>query len=456
MRGNPMEGAIDTSWLSLVIELLYSISKAAKEKIDENEAQKLEKLISFYRVHRELIARESLLQEFLISVSPDSQKFYYNKPFLYEQDWIKQPCPIDDVLDSTFSESSTEKNLKDQKNYKHVLDILKKLGTINDNPIYSLHDWSYVGGKLKLKFTYGSYEVFQVQTKRYVLDILNAFYNQNGYRIIADEIELYKRTTPQISEKIKKFKVEIRSKSNRLARYLKFPPGDGPKYRPVTLPHFKNFSLRTHLKLGVNCFLVYASQDKFKTILVKRKETLAEYPSWYHVVPAGAFQPFSPDSHEYSLRETILREFAEEILNISAAYYSFQEDNKFRGWLLDERTLPEQKNAFTTLDNMSNNDLIIEYTGLGFDLYECKPELTAIMIIKDPTYWKDHVEPVRKITKSEEFKQKNPKFMIEHEIWSDKVIDSKEVIDFPNRPNIIPAGAMAIRQGLSRFHSLLQ
>jgi hypothetical protein len=77
--------------------------------------------------------------------------------------------------------------------------------------------------------------------------------------------------------------------------------------------------------LGIATFCIFnKGNGNFCTFVQKRRDDLVELPGFFHVVPAGTFQPLSvfddaDINAQFSFPFTILRELLEELYNLEEA-----------------------------------------------------------------------------------------------------------------------------------------
>lgn len=143
--------------------------------------------------------------------------------------------------------------------------------------------------------------------------------------------------------------------------------------------------------------LEYAGMGLSVALLLKRSEKVNHYVSFVHVksrntninerlhiVPASMFEPgnscvdFEQDAN---ITSNILREFAEEILNVPEAEH-VPSNNIFMGFGY-KIAAP----AFQELQRLlKNGEAQILVTGIYMDLLRLRPELTVILKVDDPDY----------------------------------------------------------------------
>ncbi|MFZ4814144.1 MAG: hypothetical protein ACOYL5_06400 [Phototrophicaceae bacterium] len=67
--------------------------------------------------------------------------------------------------------------------------------------------------------------------------------------------------------------------------------------------------------IGVNVLIVYNTPSGYQALVTRRSMQTAHKPGTFHVIPAFAFQPTSPEhpSQGWNLRDQVRREYAEEL-----------------------------------------------------------------------------------------------------------------------------------------------
>ncbi len=123
-------------------------------------------------------------------------------------------------------------------------------------------------------------------------------------------------------------------------------------------------------------------------MLARRSSRVLEYPSTYHVVPAGTFQP-SDKSHFYDPLETtpfgtVLRELYEECFLGS----------KGEKYIIDKYPIPLNeilnRDEIKFIYNNRNDPSKVEFRimGIYFDYFIPKVEMTTCLVVHDPDYLK--------------------------------------------------------------------
>jgi len=175
-------------------------------------------------------------------------------------------------------------------------------------------------------------------------------------------------------------------------------------------------------KIGLNILTVERNIDGDRFFIMKRenmnKVRPLEYPNANHVVPAGTVQSGALgkafDSHEgdddLSLKNTLYREFAEE--------------------LFGEETVHQDR----LKESHESGEVKFIITGMGIDAGSQKFEIAALLVTPD-----SYMTGFRSARKE----------------GSNQVVNRDELIKLATEvKKIIPAGAMAIFQGLKYLDSI--
>lgn len=128
---------------------------------------------------------------------------------------------------------------------------------------------------------------------------------------------------------------------------------------------------------GVNCLTVFKDAETKKAYfpLLRRSPRVASAVNTHHVVPAGEFQPMSPSLPDFvgncTLWQTLLREFAEEILRQPEAKH-------------DEISMMQLAGLGAIrccLDLIESGCWKTYFLGIGLDPLTLKPELLLVSIV---------------------------------------------------------------------------
>lgn len=131
--------------------------------------------------------------------------------------------------------------------------------------------------------------------------------------------------------------------------------------------------------IGVNTLTILASRGKKSSfVLHERKGEISEALGTIHVVPAGTFQPICDDQYhhqtEFSIERTILRESAEELLNLEKYirdHSSMDPDYVFRN-----------NEKLKNLKELYDQGFVKTYkSGFGLDPLTLKPEFLTVQVI---------------------------------------------------------------------------
>lgn len=243
------------------------------------------------------------------------------------------------------------------------------------------------------------------------------------------------------------------------------------RYFPGGWPtEFPNIN-KQHWKLGINVFTVMKDSNTdsgWRCFLSRRSDQVDEFPKYWHVAPAGTFQPtvlkgekpsenpsISNRYHEtdFDIRNSILKEYWEEF---------FKGEKEVEGmdlgnfddpidWLLDKEPVQELTNLLET----GGADLAV--TGLGIDIMYMKPEMAAILVIKDDEYYekyRNHKNKKFRFKPSYEFND----YSLENkeQAWSRIPEFNAGFLEEIRSRRIIPGGAFSIHLGSQWFEENIE
>lgn len=129
--------------------------------------------------------------------------------------------------------------------------------------------------------------------------------------------------------------------------------------------------------IAISCLFAVFDGHDYRYFVRQRSSRLADGAGLHHIVPSMVFQPTGNDPADpasYSLKNTILREVAEELFN--------REEG-------DQNPLhyPEITDLKTLLHS-GGADLTI--SGLAMDLLCLRPEILAVLVVHDPQWLARH------------------------------------------------------------------
>ena len=125
--------------------------------------------------------------------------------------------------------------------------------------------------------------------------------------------------------------------------------------------------------LGVACLTVFRHEGRYKAILARRNSRNATDPGFFHVLPAFIFQPHDPaqPAASWSVRQQIEREYLEELFGMEEGIADFSQQPA----LVELRAMMQAGTAR------------IVPTGIVFNLFNLRPEICALLLIEDETWW---------------------------------------------------------------------
>jgi len=236
-----------------------------------------------------------------------------------------------------------KKNGARYRRYSEVLPDLSEGLNLYNGTIYRVLDMASNSGSLELSFTEGKY--FDHLNTSYVLTIEAA---------------------------TRRFKVKKQILDGPYRRYL-FDPFDLTRRAPG---------------LGVNTVTIRRGTNRCGFYMhLRNKANVTEAPEVLHVVPAGEFAPSDIGLRavhaDFDLWRNIVREYAEEFLDVDEAYgkggrpIDFERDSPFRELMLARK----------------EGRLKVHVLGMGFDPLDWKPALYTACVFEAETFDRIFIEP---------------------------------------------------------------
>ncbi|MEF8880034.1 MAG: hypothetical protein V5A64_06565 [Candidatus Thermoplasmatota archaeon] len=380
----------------------------------------------------------------------------YKFPVVYKDGWFKSSNPNLAINIKDPKIKLEEFNRKNHLLYERTKEFLANFDVLRyseflrsidkkiwNDVTFDLKNIDKVGDKLELEFIKGCY------------------YNYvDFYELILKELYIYLYTHDDKDN----IKQEFSELKNLLPeRFI---------IREKIGTNFDNFNDRP-TKIGINIFVLMKmeegvgpdrNKDKYCTFFQKRGSDQIEFPGFYHVVPAGTFQPLSTFTREIVNRQfnfsyTILRELLEEVYHLDEADKKLRRADPFqifkmkKGEITVKKNGKEVKESFipgellglsdsTEIDDNNDHYEVIP-TGFLIDLTTLKPELTVVLHIKDNKVYQ----------KSKKFFGGNWEGSIwEVEIGSDNF--KNFINEYLNIENFLPAGAVAVAEGINYYNKI--
>lgn len=374
-------------------------------------------------------------EELFLNENVKEKYSMYKFPLIYKQNWLRSKnglLEITQQLDPPLQASEGKNPLAAKaerffKTFGLQLEgyppFLASLGKkIWDGLSFDLYEVLQNTDKMQLKFIKGRYYNFVKYYELALKELYFNYYCDMKYK----HSWLYRPMLPK--KKTLRNCVNIRNILNY-------------KYRPI--------------KLGINVFVIMCKDEdkqKYCTFIQRRGQDQVEYPGFYHVVPAGTFDPLSDWDKEtvknqFDFKFTILRELLEELYNLEEADKNKDVDpfNIFRMGLPEKSDFKPGKYL---LKYDTNKGVITEYhceiilTGFLIDLVALKPELTAVLLIRSDKLYK----------KSKKIFHGNWEGPVkEFDLDDDDSEYSNFLKDNFNVDKILPAGAAAIAEGIDYY-----
>lgn len=135
--------------------------------------------------------------------------------------------------------------------------------------------------------------------------------------------------------------------------------------------------------IAMSTLVVYrdAKDGKYRTIIGARSNIHAAHPGLYHVVPSGMFwrkSEIGRPRDEWDVRQRVLGEFGEELFSLK------QGSSKTADLICRD----QQWDCVAELnDKIARGECAFRVTGLVVNALNLRPELCAVLIIKDGEWW---------------------------------------------------------------------
>ena len=205
--------------------------------------------------------------------------------------------------------------------------------------------------------------------------------------------------------------------------------------------------------VGFHIFIIMHKGDgRFCTFVQKRGSMTVEYPGYYHVVPAGTFQPLSEFDAEIVKAQcnfafTVVREFLEEVFDMEKTD-KFKGVNPFRIFSMEAAEgFSPGSFLFDNEDEINNPQLVTKNyqiipTGFCIDLMTLKPQLSFVLVIKNSSLYKRASEHFQGNWEGhiKEYDLEDPQF----NFFLERTLNVKHVP---------PAGAVTFAEGVHYYHS---
>jgi hypothetical protein len=153
---------------------------------------------------------------------------------------------------------------------------------------------------------------------------------------------------------------------------------------------FTDGSLRSNA-LGISTPIIFNADNTYKMLISERSERVVVHSDLLHVLPSFMFQPIvGPYNEDYKTefqirRHQIEREYLEEVFHYEEAKGISTTTEKFE-WYADK---PELK-YIRSLINQNAAELL--FTGITIDLFNLRPEICTLLLIKTPDWYNNHMD----------------------------------------------------------------
>lgn len=143
--------------------------------------------------------------------------------------------------------------------------------------------------------------------------------------------------------------------------------------------------------IGGAVLVVFHDGEQYRAIVSRRTGSHATDPQALHVLPAFIFQPVMDGDNpaEWSIRRHIYREWLEELFGMDESNGNHFDEHPA---LLDLQAM------------MQRGQASLHLTGIALSLLNLRPEICALLLIRDPDWWRrvhDENSPYRLNTEAE-------------------------------------------------------
>lgn len=249
----------------------------------------------------------------------------------------------------------------------------------------------------------------------------------------------------------------LQMSSKVFSDYSQIPNNHLPKIYSLrnTISMNDLFNFENHPNsIGFHVFVIMEKENnKHGTFIQKRNDNLLEYPGFYHVAPAGTFQPLSEFDTETMKKQcnfpyTVLRELLEEIFDLESADKS-RSSNPFEIFNIlvpidsDDSISPGKELGITESMDIENEFYKIIPTCLFIDLLTLKPQISFVLHIKKASFY----EKIKTIFLGN-WEGNIKEFEIESDGYQRFLERNLNINGFP------PAGAVTIAEGINYYKKI--
>lgn len=198
--------------------------------------------------------------------------------------------------------------------------------------------------------------------------------------------------------------------------------------------------------ISISTLIVYNDGETYRGLLLPRSGKTAAHANLYHVVPSAIFQPeFGYPEEEFSVSLGFFREYLEEVFGEKEMEASSGE--------LAASTVYEHEKSKELLAAIEEGLAELLLTGFAMNLLNLRPEICTVLIVYDPTWWKQKISPNWEFLKPRElFKQKRDVIAPIDILREDQEI----AVDLNRiRGTFVPPGSAAFWLGIDTIRRLI-
>jgi hypothetical protein len=193
--------------------------------------------------------------------------------------------------------------------------------------------------------------------------------------------------------------------------------------------------------MAISCLLAFMEGADLKMMFLRRSpDTVAIHSGMKHVVPSGFFETLGNYERDFNIKDNVLKEYVEELFN----FPDFPKNYK----PLDIRSHIQDQGPVAYLEKLiSKGSASFHITGLAVNLLNLRPEICALLFIRDKEWWDTH------------YNGSKMKFRFNEEILRNSVLpyskDDDILLKYLNPQDMIPPGAAATWMGLDKMRELI-
>jgi hypothetical protein len=160
-----------------------------------------------------------------------------------------------------------------------------------------------------------------------------------------------------------------------------------------SVDEIENPSMKNRIAgVGFSCFMALKDGQEWRGCITKRSEKVRVYKNCYHVVPSAMFDSLTVNyEQEFSVKHNIFREIMEEIFDDE----ELQNIDKMKAGPAVFDFFYDKEPLVDLTKMLENGSAILTLLGFGIDLLNLRPEILAMLIIKDQVWMQKYRRQLR-------------------------------------------------------------